>query len=1118
MRTWTTDQEKAINSVDCNLIVSASAGAGKTSAMVERALTLVAGKRIPVEKIMLLTYSNNSAGEMKERLRQGMINYAKEHPEDADYIREQLDDLSQADISTIHGFCFKLVREFFEVVGLSPSVGISPDDESVINRAKAMENALKRCEKDEDISKLMSKLSLRKDNDFTAAIERFYDYMTAQPDRKKWLESCVESYSSDKDFEKSVISEFLAKYFSDAAKIYAAKLREYIRIAKDINADKIITFAIKNLDFIQCYEGVSNIRELYRAYDEVRNNEKPRKPTKSEDVVLLERVNDLRSEFFKKYVDKLAELFPKDVRYEELVFNRTEAGKQVEQLVKAVKFFEEEYDAIKYEQNVIDFNDMERYTVEILSDSTIAEEIRNRHEYVFVDEFQDTNYVEYFIISAVTKPDRLFVVGDVKQSIYRFRLAEPKVFLDTLEEWKKRDNAVYFKDNFRSDGRILDFVNHVFNLLMIPEFGEIDYAKDGRFSDSSKVSSEDIPVVRIIKLKANFDEKEKIEVVKDEYGVYDVTKDELFVKLDDDSEAGLIYNYIQSILGKKIKIKDKEKPIEYKDICLMYNTRGAALKTLNALSDAGIPLNISDFEENVGQKELDVFMDYVSVIDNLYDDYPLISSLHSFIGGLSNKDLARIRVYDSKSANYYSACKAYIDNFDDDLSRKLKAFFAMTDKLRFAATFTEISEFLKIVLEQTGYGTYLLSMDNGERIYSLINVFIDGIKGKKYSFDLYSLICYYKKIDGVSVKSLSDSADGVKVRTTHSSKGLEFPVVVLAGLAASRPSDSANVYTDRELGVGMKYYDEYNSRTVETVDMKAIKLKKEKDNREDKLRLFYVALTRAECALAIIMPEKDNACVYPFVEDKVSNWLNYCISSDPFVASKVVYEEPYEFDEIQKNEKVLPIEREADEKIAETVNFIYPYLSSTTTARKYSVSALNANNDKVELQSVDVEDNSFAGTAHHAVMQYIDLEARSKDAVRKELDRLLEEGLIQKEQYDAVNADEIVECLNSDIIETARKSVVYRERKFVLSKKADAVLKNGCEESILIQGVIDMLIDGDSLIVLDFKRSKLSDEKLVEKYTTQLKLYADAVEKSYGRYPDKLLLYVFGRNETIEIK
>lgn len=1116
MRNWTDNQKKAIETLDSDIIVSASAGSGKTSAMVERALTLVTKRRVPIDRIMLLTFTNNSASEMKERLRQGLLLYAKENPEDVSFIREQLDNMGLSDISTIHGFCFKIVQEFFEVVGLSPSVGIQSDEEEADDFAKAGENTIKRCEEDKDICALMDNLSLRKDNAFLSIVQTLYSYVTAQPDRKKWLEHCLSLYDENNSFEKSNVSEYAASYFSSIAKIYSNQLRELIGIARR-NGDEVCEkFGLNALDQIQIYENCRGMRELYNCF--VEPFKSMTKPRKCDDIVLLNAITAIKEEIKEKFIKKLADIFDCGESYEEMVENRTRAGLQVSNVIKAVGIFEEEYDKIKAEQNKIDFSDMERYTIEILKDPVLAEEIRDRHDYVFVDEFQDTNYIQDKIIRTVTKPDRLFIVGDVKQCIYRFRLAEPSIFIQTLEEWDKQNKAVYFNDNFRSDNEILDFVNHIYGLLMTKDFGNIDYNANGKFSIRTNQNESEVDAVTILKAPFVETEKDIEENPVDENGLYDITKHELTEVEDNGSEAGLIYNYIQSVLGKKIYVKGVEKQVEYSDIVLMYTTRRASKTTLQALSNVGIPINIGDFEDSAGKDELDVFFDYLEVINNLYDDYPLISALHSFIGGFGNSELAQIKTKYPNTSSFYSSCELYYQNETDGIANKLKSFFDKASEYRFLATFTEMSEFLKLVLEETGFSTYLASVENGDKKLSSINAYIQGLKDKKYAFDLRSLINHYRAQADFCLKSAVSKQEGIRVCTVHSSKGLEFPVVILAGLNQKGSNNASGIYTDRYLGVGMKYYDAVNRETDFTLDMKVIALKKAMDEREDKLRLIYVALTRAECALAVVLPNKIKPCVNPFVTDNVAAWFDYCIGKDAIVESKLKIVNPFEFQKKTESQKELPKEGEPNEEVKAVMSYTYPYQSATATARKYSVSALNSNNDKVEIQSIDVEENSFTGTAHHQVMQYIDLDARTKDEVKAEIERMYKEDLINKAQYDAINVDEITDCLNSEIIEKARKSKTYREHKFILSKPADEILNNGCKENVLIQGIIDMLIDGDELIVLDFKHSKLPDDMLIKKYTKQLKLYAEAVEKTYKKYPDKLLLYVFGKNKTIEIK
>lgn len=1124
MKQWTINQQKAINTLDSNIIVSASAGSGKTSAMVERAISLITQHKVPIDRIMLLTFTNNSAREMKERLRVGLIDYAKNNEESIPFIREQLDNMGLADISTIDSFCLKIVQEFFEVVGLSPSVGIQSPEEEGDDIAKASENTIKRCEQDPAILNMMNTLSLRKDDSFLRIIRQMYTYLTAQPNRDEWLKACEAKYGDDIDFEHSVISTFPSMYYAKISHIYAEELRKLFKIATENEVGKKTKpeseYVLKVLGNIEPYEHCQTLRELFEAYN--TPCEKAVKPrNKDVDKVLLSSVTDIRDEF-DKFKKKLDTLFSCGDSYEQMVQNRYEAGRHVSEIIKAVRIFGEEYDKVKAEQNKIDFADMERYAMQILSDEGIASEIVERHDYVFVDEFQDTNYLQYSIIKKITKPERLFVVGDVKQCIYRFRLAEPDIFINTLYEWQKQDKAVFFNDNFRSDNEILDFVNCIFELLMTPDFGNIDYKNTGRFTIRENKNKPTIsPVTILTSFPKSLEEKKDKSAekdFKDEKGVYDIAKHKLKADESEQTEAGLIYNYIQSVIGKTIYVKGEEKIVEYSDIVLMYRNRNAPKDTLEILAKAGIPLNMGDFEGEIGRNELDVFMDYIQVINNSLDDYPLIGSLHSFIGGLSNLELATIKQKCMYKRSFYETCLAYIKTADDDISKKLKLFFEKADKYRFLSSTVELSSFLKQVFDESGYSTYLASQKDGQRVISAINGYIDKAKGKKYAVDLHSFVAHYLKTTDIKLKSAVSDANGVRVCTLHSSKGLEFPIVIFAGLDGRESNNTSGIVSDRELGIGVKYYNPTDRSINDTLDMKIIDMKKVKDEAEDKLRLLYVTLTRAQSALCIILPSEIKKCVYPFSSSSFGKWIDYAIRNDPKVASKVVKQEPYKFEETKTTERICPTEIQASDELNSLLNYVYPYEIATKTARKYSVSALNNEEKALTLPPIDPEEQSFSGTAHHVVMQYIDWTATTMEEVQREVDRLFNENVLQKEQYEEINVKEIYDCINSKIGELVRSGICYREQKFVIAKKGDDVLSNGYQENVLVQGIIDLLIVGDETVVVDFKRSKAGREKLIERYRTQLKLYGDAVKETYGKYPNKLLLYVFGRNEIIEIE
>ncbi len=510
-------------------------------------------------------------------------------------------------------------------------------------------------------------------------------------------------------------------------------------------------------------------------------------------------------------------------------------------------------------------------------------------------------------------------------------------------------------------------------------------------------------------------------------------------------------------------------------------------------------------------------MDYIQVITNTFDDYPLIGSLHSFIGGLSNFELSRIKLKSPHRSSFYETCLEYLKTFDDEISKKLKIFFDNIEKYRFLSSAIELSSFLKQVFEESGYSTYLASVKDGQKVISAINGFIEQSKGKRYAVDLHTFVIHYRECTDIKLKSSESDSNGVRVCTLHSSKGLEFPIVIFAGLDSGDKSNSMGIISDRELGVGVKYYNSQDRTINETLDMRIIAMKKAKDEAEDKLRLLYVTLTRAQSALCIILPYDDNKCVFPFSNNKFHKWIHYCVQNDPYVASKMVIAEPYQFGETNEIRRVIPTEKEASDEIKQVLNYTYPHEIATKTARKYSVSALNNEEKILTLPSIDPEERSFSGTAHHLVMQYIDLYATTRQEVQSEIDRMLNDNILQKEQYDEINVDEILDCLNSEIGDLARSGVCYREQKFVLAKKGDEVLSNGYQENVLVQGIVDLLIIGDKTVVVDFKRSKAGKDKLIERYKTQLKLYADAVKETFGKYPDRLLLYVFGRNEIIEI-
>ena len=854
-----------------------------------------------------------------------------------------------------------------------------------------------------------------------------------------------------------------------------------------------------------------NLRELYKSYYRVKEFKYP-KEYKNDISEATPGLKTLKESFKKQVVDKVGKLFIEGFTYDELVEMRNRASEQVKVVVKAVEIFEDEYDALKSAQNKVDFSDMLRYAWKLLKTDEIKEEIRSRHDYVFVDEAQDLNYIQNDIVKAIAPENGLFVVGDVKQSIYRFMLAEPNIFLERLNEWNARGEAVFFRENFRSDPEILNFVNKVFATLMIPSFGGIDYNDGNDFVINEREREVEVSPVTILTSSAT-----KIKDSKPNYsGVYDLLSDE---GENDDSpkdDASWIYNYIQNCIGKKIYVKGKEKTVEYSDIAILFRARNASDGIIPALASKGIPFNFGKFEQNNGREELKVFMDYLSVIDNVFDDYALISSLHSYIGGMTNEELADVKLKFPRSKTYAEACLAYAES-DGKYAPKMKEFFDGIDRFRFLSTYTEMSEFLKLAIEESGFATYVASADNGLQNIAAINEYVYSIKGKTWAEDLHSFIVHYRECEEPKLKGKTADSNGVNVCTCHETKGLEYPIVILAGVDHKGNNTGPQVKTDKRMGVAMKYLDASKNVTYDVFDYNVISLKKTLDENEDMVRLLYVALTRAQSALAICLPDMD---VLPkLLPDMCSTFgdaLRYAISKDKSLLKYVEEIDPVDFEKASKVLKVCPEPLPVDEKVKEVLSFKYPEIKATELRNKYSVSQINVGDDLTLPLFAETEEKAKKGTAYHLVMQYIDLECSTAEEVRKDIERLTSCGILSYSDVKEVKPEEIALCLNSRVGKAARAGETYREKRFVLRKKASELIEGAADEYTLLQGTMDMLIIGDEVILVDFKKSYLPVEEVKEKYRKQIELYAEAVEKGLGRKCDKKWIYVFGRDLLIE--
>ena len=1110
--TWTEDQKKAIENRSQTVMVSAAAGTGKTTTMIERVVRLIVEDNIPIERIMLLSYNKATGKELKTKLRKSLIERAKERPEYADVIRTQLENLSLADIGTIHGYCLNLVKEFFDMVDQSPDLAIIDENDSKEYKAKAMKAAMERFDNDEenkDVRDLIDRLSLREDRKFISIVNKIYDYMVVQEDREEWLKKSYKIYD-EASFGESDMVKYVLDYYNGLARRFLDKVRKYENLI--LPADELCAkYYAKLFNYLT---GIANSKTLKDLL--INNKNTPRKSGKGDEILYeeLKGFYEIVGKYLRGPINKLES---KETSVLEL---RNKAAKQVETLVKATLIFQEEYDALKKEASAVDFQDILRYAWKIInSDENVREEIRSRHDYVFLDEAQDVNYLQNGLIKAIAKEDRLFIVGDVKQSIYRFQLAEPDIFLRSFGEIQEKGEGIFFKNNFRSVPAILNFVNEVFSGLMNESFGGIDYDPDHKFVIEDRVNENEVaPVTVLVPKKEKVEEKAEEE--KKELSCYDLLTGELYEDENCDyTETGVILAYINEIVGKKkIKVKEDEKwvlrPVKYEDIAILYRTRPAAAQTVEAFVELGLPVNLGTFEGSVGEKELDMIMNYLFVIDNVYDDYALIASLHSYVGGMTNEELADVRRKFPAEKTFAKASMLYAAG-NYKYSSKYKEFFDELDRFRKLSAYTETSEFVKTVIEESGLGTYIASGIGGLQKIAAINGYVYGFKGKVWADNLHSLVVHYRENEKPELKGASSRADGVSFVTCHETKGLEYPIVILAGLYRKPQSDGRTILVDREFGVATNYYDAENKKIVEPIDTEIINLKKSRESKEDGLRLLYVAMTRAKCALALVY---DDEYEYPYMPEfgvKFGDWLNNRFEQDTdFFKKYFEYVTPVEIKTGEKNEPLDVSPLPANEKIR--IKREYDYAKATKLHSKYSVSELNSGEAKL-LPFSEEENKATKGTNYHLVMQYVDLFAENAEEVEKSIGALVNEGIIEEEAAKEISPEDILAFLKSDLGKAAKEGETFREKRFVLRKRACELFDDASDEYTLVQGVIDMLVVGEKTILVDFKKSRSSDEVLRERYRKQIDLYAEAVEEGLSRKVDEKYLFVFGRNKMIKM-
>ena len=1090
MADYTVAQEKAINHEGSSALVSASAGSGKTRVMIDRIIKLILQKKAQVNEILAVTFTQLAAKQIKEKLSSALVKSITE--ENYGYIKEQLNLLRTANISTIHSFCSNVLRTYFYEAGLDANFSIIDEVEAEKLKNQSVNDLFedKYESGDEDFLSLVKVFSQkRSDNSLKQNVMGIYGFIMDESEPFSTFDKTLHYYDEDglKEIENKIYNysiEKIARYF-DQLKGFADYFTDNgmpktDKTVREIIAETDVLLSAKDLPTLVRYAQTATFDTF--ASDVKKDDDRYAVKAAAMDI------KTKLSSHLKWIAGKVGFTFTDDNVRKYLNMKPT-----LEKYFDLVKEFKQYFDSAKRRENVVDFSDLEHYTYELLKNDEILAALKDSFKYIFIDEYQDVNGVQEAIFSSLSS-DNLFMVGDVKQSIYGFRGCNPEFFAQKYDKFLNGEGgeAIFLEENFRSAPEILNTVNKVFNRVMEKDFTGVEYkANPMKYGGLYKNYQGETFIHSV-----NFDKKKEKPVFS---GVYDIEKHlSMLGKSEENKKAQFLAWLIQNEIGKPIYDlkQNRERRITFGDIVILTRDFGKSEdETFAALISYGIPVSTEAKKSISDYPEIKWIVDLLSLIINRAQDIPLVSVMKSPVGNFDNADLIKIRSAYPKEETFYGAFTQYVLNENDSLSEKLKNFNAYMDRIRLLSEYESASEILSRIIVEKNVDTYYLGMPFGEIRNERINLFIqhcDG--GKKYGVrELYDRLEYVLKNATISIVGTEDA---VKVMTVHASKGLEFPVVILndCGKRFSLKDKISDIYKERSCGIAFKNYD-YEKSTVcdDTPHRLMANIAMTERTIREEMRLLYVALTRAECRLHIVAYNYDFTkqkhvsdfnCFADFVKESDANIMYY--ENDDYVLGEC------ETQDGARQVIVADYDKNTVDEIYKNLSFKYAYSSDTSLPVKKSVtSALKQEDEYYERTTMFGESDSEVGTAYHKALEIIDFYGDFD----KEWQKFL--LLADKEQSSLVDKQKLKSILSMPIFAGLDGYKLYKEQPFTVNISAKELLDIDTDRQILVQGIIDLLAvkDGNAVIV-DYKHSTILHGKdLIKKYEKQLRLYKTAVEK-----------------------
>ena len=1135
---WTEMQKKAIDTRGKNILVSAAAGSGKTAVLTQRIINLVIEEKLDITSMLVLTFTNAAANEMKSRIQKKMYDYLSENKNDK-HIKKQISLISSASISTMHAFCINVLRENFDILGIDPSFVIGNESTISILKDEAIQEVLDERFENDDLELFVLEdiySSRYDDTNLINIVYSIYRYIQSKKEPFEWLYNQVEKYNSFDDIKNN-------EYFLQIKQEILEVLDELIQKCElAVNYSKDIAYygtLSQDLEILQNLK-IHLVNNGYDYFvDEIRNIKLSKLATKKkdDDITKVEVVKNIRDTIIKKGIDNLKEY---KIKSEQYIQDMKQCYPILKYLCKLVEDFDNRYNEKKLEKNIFDFNDLEQLTLKLLKNDRVRENIKSKYKYIFYDEYQDSNEVHNSIIQSISQKDNLFFVGDVKQSIYGFRLADPSIFMQKYESYKKDDNSIKIdlSSNFRSTKQILDFCNKIFEIIINEQTSSMKYDEDAKLISNDKYcyNQEHIQINLL----------DRDSEIEDDIAL-DLQKDDIMAQ----------------VTAKQIlEIMNKDKSIKFSDIAVLKRSFSNSISSYQkAFRKYNIPVFIDYSSAIFEVLEVSIFIDLLNIIDNIRQDIPLISVMMSNIGGFTIQEITQIKSYDIKTKYFHQILLKYANDEekkDDGLSKKVSKFINKIANYTRLERYMRLDEFVEFVMIDSKYKDYVLSMKSGDMRFQNLSIvtekareFMQNENKSLFNFLTYINSILKNKSDKEEPQKISENQNVVRIMSIHKSKGLEFPIVILNDIDKkfNTIDTKKQIVLESNFGIGVDYVNLQEDYYTKTLAKRCIINKIQKNNLAEEIRILYVALTRAKKVLFLntfttsttrknigliekgiftqnIMSINNyrDFILYALQNDIKNNNYNelYCINN---IDVRYYLKDDIEYENMEKSfyEKVKSIDISDDyvDYFNRKYSFDYKYKDDIKKEIKLSVTDISKEKNRYKIEKMIkysdyINKSNFTsdkiGILNHLFLQYIDFtKSYDIDILKEQLENMVELEFITKEEAQVINLEDMLRFLNSDIgcrLKKAKK--IYKEESFITNY-------NGS----ILSGVVDLFfLEEDGIVLIDYKTDHILKESINDRalyYKNQIELYKEAIQSSFDMIVKESYIYFLSVGEKVKI-